>query len=81
MLNIHGAGFVEPTKFCCGGGAELIYCGTSPTAPLCADPLKYVSWDGIHYTHAANELIAKQIADGTFSDPPIALAKACHCMK
>ncbi|KAF3777873.1 GDSL esterase/lipase [Nymphaea thermarum] len=78
-------GFVDPLKLCCGGGDKLIYCGYSAivngvevAAPLCADPLKYVSWDGIHYSHAANQLIAKQIVDGSFSDPPIALDKACH---
>ncbi|XP_049931756.1 uncharacterized protein LOC116247402 [Nymphaea colorata] len=78
-------GFVDPLKLCCGGGDKLIYCGYSAivngvevAAPICADPLKYVSWDGIHYSHAANQLIAKQVVDGSFSDPPIALDKACH---
>lgn len=70
---------------CCGyGGPPLNYnnqlsCGqvkvingSSITTTVCNDTTEYVSWDGIHYTEAANQHIASQILTGKFSDPPFA---------
>lgn len=37
-----------------------------------------MNWDGVHYTQAANKWIFNQIKDGSYSDPPIPLNKACH---
>ncbi|KAK7395673.1 hypothetical protein VNO78_16238 [Psophocarpus tetragonolobus] len=39
----------------------------------CENASKLVSWDGIHYSQAANSIIAKQIISGAFSDPPVAI--------
>lgn len=52
--------------------------GTEVFAASCNDPSKYISWDGLHYTEAANKWVADQILDGSLSDPPIPLTKACH---
>ncbi|CAL4916516.1 unnamed protein product [Urochloa decumbens] len=48
---------------CCGGGGgaynfdEDAFCGAPGTA-ACADPSEYVSWDGVHFTEAANRRVA-----------------------
>ncbi|KAM0944474.1 putative alpha-L-fucosidase [Dioscorea sansibarensis] len=75
-------GFFYGTKACCGfgdGGYNFnreVYCGNSKridgkhvTANACKDPDKYVSWDGIHATEAANKLVALAVLNGSFSDP------------
>ncbi|KAK4375732.1 hypothetical protein RND71_006409 [Anisodus tanguticus] len=43
----------------------------------CRDPTKYISWDGIHYTYAANVWLAKSILNGSFSDPPVPIEQSC----
>lgn len=44
----------------------------------CSNPSQFISWDGIHYSHVANQWVAEKIAGGSFSDPPIPISKACH---
>ncbi|KAJ8616262.1 hypothetical protein MRB53_035634 [Persea americana] len=83
-------GLLYGTKACCGFGEgpynfdPQLYCGNSKvidgknlTARACPDPLKYVSWDGIHTTEAANKLITWAILNGSYSDPPFPLSKIC----
>ncbi|GAU13613.1 hypothetical protein TSUD_347170 [Trifolium subterraneum] len=78
------------TKACCGyGGGEYnfdpkVYCGNTKeidgkkvTATACDEPYKYVSWDGIHATEAANKLITYAILNGTYSDPPFPFQQHC----
>jgi phospholipase/lecithinase/hemolysin len=54
----------RPLSACCGGGGGpynfnfTTFCGT-PGSTTCADPSKFVSWDGIHFTEAANRLITR----------------------
>ena len=54
----------RPLSACCGGGGGPYnfnftkFCGT-PESTTCADPSKFVSWDGIHFTEAANRLITR----------------------
>ncbi|KAF8720610.1 hypothetical protein HU200_023681 [Digitaria exilis] len=45
-----------PPVACCGDGmaASCVAAGTT----VCADPSEYVSWDGVHFTEAANRRIA-----------------------
>ncbi|GMY26334.1 GDSL esterase/lipase At3g27950-like isoform X1 [Fagus crenata] len=77
-------GFVSPLGYCCRhvGGADcwqtLRVNGTEVFAASCSDPSKYISWDGTHYTEAANKWVANHIVDGSLSDPPISLTKACQ---
>ncbi|KAI4976976.1 hypothetical protein ZWY2020_050583 [Hordeum vulgare] len=79
------------TKACCGygGGAYNfnpdLYCGTSKivkgnvaSATACGDPQNYVSWDGIHATEAANNIIASAVMSGSYSYPPSDLSKLCQ---
>ncbi|KAG7969101.1 hypothetical protein I3843_07G013800 [Carya illinoinensis] len=76
-------GFEQPIMACCGyGGPPLNYnsrirCGqtknlngTWVTAKGCPDSTEYISWDGIHYTEAANQFVSSQILTGKYADPP-----------
>ncbi|KQK12157.1 GDSL esterase/lipase At3g48460 [Brachypodium distachyon] len=57
-------GFTEPFKTCCGtgGGAynfEIFStCGSPEVATACAQPAKYVNWDGVHMTEAMYKVVA-----------------------
>lgn len=83
ISNYSRYGFEQPIMACCGyGGPPLNYdsqitCGqtktlngTSVTAKGCSDSTDYVSWDGIHYTEAANQFASSKILTGKYSDPP-----------
>ncbi|KAJ7970845.1 GDSL esterase/lipase [Quillaja saponaria] len=85
---INGArnqGFVNPLEFCCGSyygyhincGETAVVNGTVYGNP-CKNPTKHISWDGIHYSQAANLLVTKRIFGGSFSDPPVPIGDACH---
>jgi phospholipase/lecithinase/hemolysin len=52
--------------------------GSEIYAGSCEDPSMYISWDGVHYTEAANHWFANQIIDGSFSDTTIPISHACH---
>uniref|UniRef100_A0A7N0TP91 Uncharacterized protein n=1 Tax=Kalanchoe fedtschenkoi TaxID=63787 RepID=A0A7N0TP91_KALFE len=80
-------GFGPPAEICCGyyksdirvtcGNWQKIN-GTDIYGPPCANPSSLISWDGVHYTEAANNWLATRILYGTFSDPPIPMTQACH---
>ncbi|XP_054788524.1 GDSL esterase/lipase At5g14450-like [Prosopis cineraria] len=87
ISNAKKEGFVDPSKICCGYhedgndiwcGNKGIVNGTEIFAGSCEDPSSYISWDGVHYTEAANRWIADRILNGSFSDPPIAITHSCH---
>uniref|UniRef100_A0A0D3AFJ7 Uncharacterized protein n=1 Tax=Brassica oleracea var. oleracea TaxID=109376 RepID=A0A0D3AFJ7_BRAOL len=72
--------FDQSIMVCCGtGGPPLNYndqinCGstgtsngTTVTSNACNDSSKYVNWDGIHYTEAANRFVSQKILSGTYS--------------
>ncbi|XP_022150798.1 GDSL esterase/lipase At1g54790-like [Momordica charantia] len=83
ITNYSQLGFEQPIMICCGyGGPPLNYdsrvgCGqtktlngTVVTAKGCDNSSKYINWDGIHYTEAANKYVSSQILTGKYSDPP-----------
>ncbi|XP_065875524.1 GDSL esterase/lipase At5g14450-like [Euphorbia lathyris] len=79
-------GFEDPLGCCCGQfGDYRVDCGTTTElvngtevyGAACSDPSKRISWDGIHYTEAANKLVANRTMDGSLSDPPLPLIEAC----
>ncbi|KAI8019263.1 GDSL esterase/lipase [Camellia lanceoleosa] len=81
IVNAKNYGFTDPFKFCCGN--EFRTCGAVDfngelLVNACNDPQKYISWDGLHYSQAANQIVAKFVVNGSFSDPPVPVAKACH---
>ncbi|KAF8015660.1 hypothetical protein BT93_H1245 [Corymbia citriodora subsp. variegata] len=79
-------GFTDPLSYCCGRdgdyflpcGMKIAVDGVEISGDSCSDPSRHISWDGIHYSHAANLWIANKILDGSFSDPPVAITGACH---
>ncbi|KAL3835620.1 hypothetical protein ACJIZ3_010356 [Penstemon smallii] len=84
-------GFENPFEVCCGHGGKYNYnrfikCGTKSVvngteivlAKSCSDPSVRISWDGTHFTEAANKWIFDQIVDGSFSYPRIPLKFACN---
>ncbi|KAK7266098.1 hypothetical protein RIF29_18738 [Crotalaria pallida] len=84
ISNAKSQDFVSPLEFCCGSfygyhincGKKAIVNGTVYGNP-CKNPSQHVSWDGIHYSQAANQWIAKHILYGSFSDPPVPIGQAC----
>lgn len=83
------AGFGN-TNICCGyfEDKSQVWCGqranvngTEVFGGSCEDPSSYVSWDGVHYTDAANHLIAAQIINGSYSDPPVPIKRSCHTIQ
>lgn len=84
---LFSTGFVEPPEKCCGKrvngvdvqcGQKANVNGTEVHAASCKNPSSYISWDGVHYTEAANHWFAKRIIMGLVSDNSIPMAQACH---
>eukprot|EP00262_Sarcandra_glabra_P012606 TRINITY_DN3281_c0_g1_i2.p1 TRINITY_DN3281_c0_g1~~TRINITY_DN3281_c0_g1_i2.p1 ORF type:complete len:236 (+),score=26.23 TRINITY_DN3281_c0_g1_i2:57-764(+) len=84
-------GFQHPLKSCCGQGGKYNFnrylrCGATEVingteiliVKSCKKPMQSISWDGVHFTEAANKWVLNQIVGGAFSDPPIPLKRACH---
>ncbi|KAL7193711.1 hypothetical protein ACSBR2_025349 [Camellia fascicularis] len=87
IRNAKNLGFTDPMKICCGIYENGVYvqCGKKENingkevyAGSCENPSTYISWDGIHHTEAANYWIANRIINGSLSDPPIPITRACH---
>lgn len=76
-------GFSNPLMACCGyGGPPYNYnigvtCGRTGYQ-VCDEKLLFVSWDGIHYTEAANSFVASKILSASYSTPPVAFNSFCQ---
>ncbi|XP_022776178.1 GDSL esterase/lipase At5g14450-like [Durio zibethinus] len=77
-------GFGNPLTYCCGHYPDIlcwrktIVNGTEILGTSCSNPSAYISWDGIHYSHAANLWIANKVLNGLFSEPPTPITEACR---
>ncbi|XP_006645844.2 GDSL esterase/lipase LIP-4-like [Oryza brachyantha] len=76
-------GFDKPLMACCGyGGSPYNYnisvsC-QSKNASVCDDGSKFVSWDGVHLTEAANAIVAQGILSSDYSRPKIKFDQFCR---
>ncbi|KAL8229103.1 hypothetical protein R6Q57_014003 [Mikania cordata] len=86
MQDANNLGFKDRFTICCGyhDQDEDIYCGNKGKingsemfAGSCNDPTKVISWDGVHYTDAANRWITSQVTYGLLSDPPLSIIENC----
>ncbi|XP_008783909.1 GDSL esterase/lipase At5g45910-like [Phoenix dactylifera] len=62
-------------KACCGGGGPYNVnldhrCGQKGSN-VCKNPSTFASWDGIHFTEAANRYVANGLLRGPYANPPI----------
>ncbi|KAK4727018.1 hypothetical protein R3W88_031935 [Solanum pinnatisectum] len=88
ISNAKNQGFEEASKICCGyhENGENVWCGnkkrlnngTEIYAGSCNNPSTVISWDGVHYTEAANHWIANYILNASLSNPTLPITKACH---
>ncbi|XP_024030311.1 GDSL esterase/lipase At5g14450 [Morus notabilis] len=85
--NAKAEGFSDPLKVCCGYHVKYdhVWCGTKALVngsavfgASCENPATSISWDGVHYTQAANQWVANHILNGSLSDPPTPITQACH---
>ncbi|KAF0925329.1 hypothetical protein E2562_016021 [Oryza meyeriana var. granulata] len=65
-------------KACCGTGGAYNWNASAicamPGVVACKNPSASVSWDGVHYTEAINNYIAKGWINGPYADLPILAA-------
>jgi len=77
------SGFDKPLMTCCGyGGPPYNYdfnkgC-QSKDVTACDDGSKFVSWDGVHLTEAANAVVAKAILSSQYSKPNLKFDQFCR---
>lgn len=69
-------GFENPLMACCGYGGppynfDPKFQCTAPGSNVCEEGSKYISWDGVHYTEAANAFVASKIVSTDYSSPPL----------
>ena len=75
-------GFENPVMACCGyGGRPYNYkinraCGV-PGYNICDDGKKYISWDGVHHSDAANAVFASKILSTNYSNPKLKFHYFC----
>nr|XP_023884681.1 GDSL esterase/lipase At5g14450-like [Quercus suber] len=75
ISNAKNKGFVDPFEFCCGSffGYRHVMCGKKATVNgtiygnPCDNPSMHISWDGIHYSEAANLWFANRILNDSLS--------------
>ncbi|KAI3952389.1 hypothetical protein MKX01_005256 [Papaver californicum] len=83
IVNSNKYGFKSPLMACCGhGGSPYNYhagyiCG-HPKCGVCEEGAKFISWDGIHYTEAANTIVASNILSKTYTTPNVKFDYFCN---
>uniref|UniRef100_A0A1D1Z6V9 GDSL esterase/lipase At1g09390 n=1 Tax=Anthurium amnicola TaxID=1678845 RepID=A0A1D1Z6V9_9ARAE len=82
IANYTKYGFENPLMTCCGYGGPPynfninITCG-NPASQACTDGSKYISWDGVHYSEAANAIAVSKILSTDYSKPRVKFESFC----
>ena len=77
---MHYAGIEKPLMACCGyGGPPYNYnhfkACMSAEMQLCDVGTRFISWDGVHLTEAANAIVAAKVLTGDYSTPRVTIAR------
>nr|XP_043621330.1 GDSL esterase/lipase At1g09390-like [Erigeron canadensis] len=83
IANANKYGFSSPLTACCGFGGPPYNYNINVTcshgaAQACAQGSKFISWDGIHLTEAANSIVAAKILSQEYSTPRLPFDFFCH---
>ncbi|TXG48895.1 hypothetical protein EZV62_024770 [Acer yangbiense] len=76
-------GFSSPLMACCGNGGPpynyniRVTCG-HPGSQVCSQGSKFINWDGIHFTEAANSIMASKVLSAAYSTPRIPFDFFCR---
>ncbi|THU68606.1 hypothetical protein C4D60_Mb08t05650 [Musa balbisiana] len=82
IANFTKYGFETALMACCGYGGppynfnQTMECGSFGSL-VCPLGSKYISWDGVHYTEAANAKVASKILTTKYSKPNLAFDYFC----
>ncbi|KAL3655601.1 hypothetical protein CASFOL_001387 [Castilleja foliolosa] len=83
--NATSYGFKNPLMACCGyGGAPYNLVLDDDKAcfgsqyDVCDEGTPYINWDGIHYTEAANAIVASKVLSTHYSSPPLEFNFFCN---
>ncbi|KAL8043783.1 hypothetical protein ABFX02_08G007400 [Erythranthe guttata] len=86
ITNAKTYGFGDSMRICCGyhkrnvhvwcGQRQMIN-GSMVFGGARGSHARCVSWDGVHYSQAANNWVANHVLYGSYSDPPMPLSRAC----
>ncbi|XP_062083483.1 GDSL esterase/lipase At1g09390 [Humulus lupulus] len=67
-------GFSSPLMACCGAGGPpynynmRVMCGQAGSQ-VCDEGTRRISWDGVHYSEAANSIVASKVLSTAYSTP------------
>ncbi|KAJ6917972.1 GDSL esterase/lipase [Populus alba x Populus x berolinensis] len=83
IANSSKYGFSSPLMACCGSGGppynyDIRVTCSQPGYQVCDEGSRYVNWDGIHYTEAANSIIASKVLSMAHSSPSIPFDFFCR---
>ncbi|WVZ69464.1 hypothetical protein U9M48_018240 [Paspalum notatum var. saurae] len=69
----HRFGIGDPKTACCGGDDQPYHLDRlcDSKAKIWGNPRSFASWDGLHMTEKAYEVISNEVLHGPFANPPL----------